>query len=104
MGPLKFCLGPLSLSQGGPPPSFLEASVYHLLVNQDISLNSRESDTHFTDKDKLLLNRVLECEVFDSLTEVIVENGYTGKIDAFHREDIVETIKINIITKRLCYL
>jgi hypothetical protein len=34
----------------------------------------------------------------------ILENGYNGKIDAYHKEDIVGTIKINTITNRLVYL
>mgnify|MGYP001793002076 CR=1 FL=1 len=55
--------------------------------------------------DKTLLKFVSECEVFDdSLTDTILDNSYTSKLDAFHKEDIVEKMKINLITKRLCYI
>jgi len=95
----------VSLAQGGPPPTVMDDSVYQLLVNPDIDMNSLDVDTHFTAKDKTLLKSVLESETFDSaLTDAILENGYTGKIDDFHKEDIVGTMKINIITKRLVYL
>ena len=95
----------VSLARGGPPPNFMDASVYQLLVNPDINLNSLDSNIHFTPKDKTLLKCVSECGVFDDpSTDTILENGYTGKIDALHKEDIVETIKINRITKRLCYI
>ena len=95
----------VSLAQGGQPPDFMDASVYQLLLNPDINLNSLDSNIHFTPKDKTLLKCVSECGVFDdALTDTILENGYTGKIDALHKEDIVETIKINRITKRLCYI
>ena len=93
------------LAQGGPPPNFMDASVYQLLVNPDINLNSLDSNNHLTPKDKTLLKCVSECGVFDdALTDTILENGYTVKINALHKEDIVGTIKINRITKRVCYI
>ena len=37
-------------------------------------------------------------------TKTIIEHGYTGKIDDDHKDDIVGTMMVNVIGKRLLYL
>jgi hypothetical protein len=55
----------VSLAQGGPTPNFMDGSVYQLMVKVDeIDINNL-SDVHFTNKDKKMLQSVLETETCD---------------------------------------
>lgn len=91
-----------SLAQGGPAPCFLDESVYWLMVNPNVQLHELDTDKHLTASDRVLLNSVR-----DDVTahiDTIIEHGYTGKIDGAHVEEILNSMTISIVTKRVVYL
>ena len=95
----------VSLAQGGPAPPLLDESVYQLMLDPEVDISNLDIDRHFTEKDKELFNAVRACDTFDdALCDVILEHGYTGVIGNDHKEDIIGTMQISIITKRLLYL
>ena len=91
-----------SLAQGGPAPSFLDASVYDLMVNTSLSLQGLDPEIHLTASDRVLLDSVRKDVTAN--TNTIVEHNYTGKIDDEHIDDILQSIVVSIVTKRLVYL
>ena len=94
-----------SLAQGGPPPSFLAESVYQLMLTLEVNLDQLDAATHFTCKDKELFEQITNCESFDdSLRDLILDHGYTGPLDKTHQDDIIGTMQVSIVNKRLLYL
>ena len=57
---------------------------------------------HLTENDRQLISAVKK-EV-NSYQDAISESGYTGIIDENHKDDIVGTMVVNIVCKRLLYL
>ena len=103
-GKLRSCgeLVATSIVQGGPPPCFLHKNVFEMLVDPNIDLADLKPEKHLTESDQELLTSVkLDLNAH---TDFIIENGYTGVIDSDHKEDIVGTIMVNMIGKRLLYL
>ena len=94
-----------SLAQGGPPPSFLAESVYKLMLTPEVNLDQLDAETHFTPKDKELFEQIRNCDSYDdSLRDLILDHGYTGPLDKIHQDDIIGTIQVSIINKRLLYM
>ena len=94
-----------SLAQGGPPPSFLAESVYELMLIDNVNLDQLDAQTHFTPKDKELFEEIRNRNSYDeSLRDLILDHGYTGPLDKTHQDDIIGTIQVSIINKRLLYL
>ena len=91
-----------SLAQGGPAPHFLDESVYSLLVNPSVPVHELDPQKHLTPSDRLLLNSVRTD--LTSHADTVIEHGYTGRIDDSHMEEIVKSIVISIVTKRVVYL
>ena len=89
----------VSLAQGGPPPCFLEECVYNLLVNPDIDVKNLSPETHLTAADQSVINQIREDVTPHQ--EMIIEHGYTGKINQEHVEDIVQSIVISIVTRQV---
>ena len=87
----------VSLAQGGPAPSFLDESVYQLMLDPDVNIGNLDVDRHFTAKDKELFDAVRACDTFEgALCDVIVDHGYTGIIDHDHEEDVIGTMQLSI--------
>ena len=91
-----------SVAQGGPAPHFLHENVFKMLVNPNISVTHLDPEEHLTENDRQLISAVKK-EV-NSYQDVISESGYTGIIDENHKDDIVGTMVVNIVCKRLLYL
>lgn len=91
-----------SLAQGGPAPCFLDESVYSLLVNPSVPVHELDPQKHLTPSDRLLLNSVRTD--LSSHADTVIEHGYTGSIDDSNMEEIVKSIVISIVTKRVVYL
>ena len=89
----------VSLAQGGPPPCFLEECVYNLLVNPDVDVKNLSPETHLTAADQSVINQIREDVTPHQ--EMIIEHGYTGKINQEHVEDIVQSIVISIVTRQV---
>lgn len=94
-----------SLAQGGPPPSFLAEPVYQLMLTLEVNLDQLDAETHFTPEDKEIFEQIRNCDSFDdSLRDIILDHGYTGPLDKTHQGDIIGTIQVSIMNKRLLYL
>ena len=88
-----------SIAQGGPPPCFLEDCVYDMLVLGNFNMNALIPEKHLTSHEQTLIKSIK-----DNLTlmqDVILEHEYTGKIDKEHVDDIIGTVMVSIISKRL---
>ena len=91
-----------SLAQGGPPPCFLEDCVFDTLVNSDVDIRNLNPGQHMTASERRLIDNIRED--VSQHQDVIIEHGYTGKIDAAHIDDIVGSIMVSIWNKRVLYL
>ena len=92
----------ISVAQGGPAPHFLHEKVFKILVNPNINVAHLNPEEHLTENDQQLLSAV-QADV-SSYQDVITESGYTGIMDENHKDDIVGTMMVNIVCKRLLYL
>jgi len=91
-----------SIAQGGPAPCFLEESVYGLMADSNVPLQQLESEKHLTTSDRELLNAIKED--IAAHTDTIIEHGYTGTVNASHIEEILSSVAISLVSKRLVYL
>ena len=87
------------LAQGGPAPCFLEECVYHLLFNPDVDVKNLSPESHLTAADQSAIKQIREDVTPHQ--EMIIEHGYTGKINQEHVEDIVQSIVISIVTRQV---
>lgn len=55
-----------------------------------------------TQSERQILDRI-EIDI-PSQQEVILEHGYTGPIDMAHIDDIVRSVAVSLINKRILYL
>ena len=93
----------VSLVNGGPPPCFLDESLYRMLV-----------DLQSADIQNLNILKYLKNSEIDFMKKIekepahykdfIIDNGYTGVISHSNPSDIIGTMLISIVTKRLVYL
>ena len=91
-----------SIAQGGPGACFLEECVYDMLADEDVDMKTLSEEKHLTPHEQTLIVSIREDP--KALEDTIMEHGYTGVIDTHHVEDIVGTVIISIISKRLLYL
>ena len=91
-----------SIAQGGPAPRFLDETTYNMLVKPEIDMTSLNMEKHFTANDQELLENIKKD--VKSHQDFILENGYTGVIDGSCKDDIIGTIMVSIIGRRLLYL
>jgi len=89
----------VSLAQGGPAPCFLEESVYNLLINPEVDVKQLSPEKHLTTSDMAILNQVRDDVTAHQ--EMIIEHGYTGKINQEHVDEIIQSIVISIVTRRV---
>ena len=68
----------VSLTQGGPPPQFLNDLNYNLLVNPQQDLSVLQPDVHLTDHERASFSQVSEDPVGHQ--DDILQYGYTGII------------------------
>ncbi|KAJ7371605.1 hypothetical protein OS493_024281 [Desmophyllum pertusum] len=90
-----------SLTQSGPAPCFLEESVYNLMVDPDVDVKELD-EKHLTSNDLQLIQSIREN--LSNHHDTIIDHGYTGTIDEAHMEEIVNSVIITIVTKRVVFL
>ena len=90
----------VSLSQGGPPPCFLEQYVYESLFKSPNMVNIKEAD--LTTKEQNLVNDMRNN--YKRYTYTILEHSYNGKVDEKHVDDIVRSLKVSLVNRRLLYM
>ena len=89
----------VSLAQGGPAPRFLDECVYNLLINPEVDIKDLSPERNLTKSDRDILNSIQEDVT--SHQEMIIEHGYTGNINQEHADDIIQSIVISIVTRRV---
>ena len=93
----------VSLVNGGPPPCFFEENVYKMLCDPNsVDLQNLSMKEHLTSKE---VEKMTDIENNPTEhREYIIENGYTGFISPSNINDIIGTVLVSIVTKRLTYL
>ena len=91
-----------SIANGGPPPCFLEECVYNMLVEGDVDTKTLVPENHLTTHEQEVLEGIKKNPT--AMRDVILEHGCTGKVDNDHINDVVGTVMISLVSKRLLYL
>ena len=91
-----------NIAQGGPAPCFLDENMYGLMVNPNVPLHELNAEMHLTESDRALPESV-RCDIIAHIN-IIIDHGYTGKIDDARIEEILQSIIISIVTERLVCL
>ena len=68
----------------------------------NVPLQQLDTEKHLTTSDRELLNAIKDDIM--AHTDTIIEHGYTGTIDDSHIEEILSSVAISLVTKRLVYL
>ena len=93
----------VSLVNGGPPPCFLDESVYQMLVDpQSVDIQNLNISKHLTSSEIEFIKEIEKEPAH--YKDFIIDNGYTGVISHSNLSDIIGTMLISIVTKRLIYL
>lgn len=91
-----------SLAQGGPPPCFLDEIAFQSLVNPEFEIMSLKEENDLTLSESQLLDGIKSD--IDNHRDTILEHGYTGPIDMAHIDDIVRSVTVSLVNKRILYL
>ena len=89
-----------TIAQGRPASCFLEESVYGLVTDPKIPLQQLHTEKHLTTSDRVLLIAIKDDVIAH---DTIIENANTGTIDASRIEEILSSVAISLVTKRLVY-
>ena len=92
----------VSLIQGGSPPQFLNDINCNLLLNPLQDLSDLQPDVHLTDHERAILTQVSKDPIVHQ--DDILQYGYTGIIDTDHVHDIIGTIMVSLVRRRLLLL
>lgn len=92
----------VSLAQGGPSPSLFEECVYNTLVNPDIDMMKLRAEKHLCKNEKKIVDMIKHD--IKGNQDIIVDNGYTGLVDDEHIDEIVGSVIISLVSKRILYL
>ena len=92
----------VSLIQGGPPPQFLNDINCNLLVNPLQDLSDLQPDVHLTDHERAILTQGSKDPIAHQ--DDILQYGYSGIIDTDHVHDIIGTIMVSLVRRRLLLL
>ena len=92
----------VSLAQGGPSPSLFEECVYNTLVNPDIDMMKLNAEEHLCNNEKKIVDMIKHD--IKGNQDLILDNGYTGLVDDEHIDEIVGSVIISLVSKRILYL
>ena len=92
----------VSIAQRGPPPCLFADCVFDMMVNPDIDLKNLKVEEHLTKFEKLLLDSVLTDT--EKYTELIIDHGYTGVINQQNAAEIVGTLMVSFVSRRIVFL
>ena len=92
----------VSLAQGGPSPSLFEECVYDTLINPDIDMTNLSVEKHLSKSEKKIVE-IIKHDVKGN-QDIILDNGYTGLVDDEHIDEIVGSVMISLVSKRIMYL
>ncbi|KAL7400385.1 hypothetical protein ABVT39_011177 [Epinephelus coioides] len=85
-----------SIAQGGPAPRFLQPWCYDFLASGKLS-----SDHVLDPSLSPLITTVAEVSDMADYIADILDCSYTGKIDMEHKENILRSVGLHVMTKRM---
>ncbi|KAL7400136.1 hypothetical protein ABVT39_007040 [Epinephelus coioides] len=85
-----------SIAQGGPAPRFLQPWCYDFLASGKLS-----SDHVLDPSLSPLITTVAEVSDMADYISDILDCSYTGKIDMEHKENILRSVGLHVMTKRM---
>ena len=88
-----------SLAQGGSALNCLDESVYTLMVAHKLCPQDFDGNKHLIPADKKLLDSVRNDIITYSST--IIEHGYAGRIDDDNADQIINSMIVSIVSRRL---
>ena len=89
-----------SIAQGGPAPNCLDESIYTLMAEaHKLCPRDFDANKHLMPADKKLLDSVRSDVTAYSST--IIEHGYTGRIDNDNADQIINSMIVSIVSRRL---
>ena len=91
-----------TLAQSGPPPSFLEEATYDMLVNSNVDLRSLDPEHHLTQPEREQIEKIKDDLV--NYKDIIIDHGYTGPIKEDMMDDIIGSVVISIVSRKLLSL
>lgn len=91
-----------SLAQGGRKPCFLDEIAFQTLANPEVNILNLREEKDLTQSERQILEKI-KIDI-DNQQDVILENGYTGPIYMAHIDDIVRSVAVSLIDKRILYL
>jgi len=92
-----------SLAQGGLPPCSLDEIIaFQALTNPKVDILNLREEKDLTQKEQQILDKI-KIDIA-SQQDVILEHGYTGPIETAHIYDIVRSVAVSLIYKRILYL
>ena len=91
-----------SLAQGGPAPCFLDETAFQTLVNPKVDILNLNEENDLTPSEQQILHSIRND--IDNQRDMILEHGYTGPIDMAHIDDIVRSVAVSLVNKRILYL
>ena len=91
-----------SLAQGGPPPCFLDEKAFQTMVKNEIDILNLNAENDLTLSESQLIDSIKSD--IDNHRDAILEHGYTGLIDMEHIDDIVRSVTVSLVNKRILYL
>lgn len=83
-----------NVAQGGPPPSFLDQKAFETLVKNEVDILNLTAEKDFTQSER---------QLFDSIRNNIDRHRDTI-LDIAHIEDIVRSLIVSLVNKRVLYL
>ena len=92
----------VSLAQGGPSPCLFEECVYDTLISEDVDLMKLNTIQHLTKSEKALVDTIRND--VQGQQDTILDHGYTSVIDNGHADEIVGSVVISLVSKRIIYL
>lgn len=91
-----------SLAQQGPPPCFLDDCTFQTLVKPEVDLLKLNPEQDLTGGEQQLLQRIKND--IDQHRDIVMEHGYTGRINEEHIDDMIGSLTVSLVNKRVLYL
>lgn len=103
-GSFRTCgqMAAVSLAQGGPSPCLFDECVYDTLISPDIDMMKLSITQHLTKSEKEVVESIRND--IQRHQDTILDHGYTGVIDDGHVDEIVGSVVISLVSKRILYL
>lgn len=91
-----------SLANGGPAPGYLDEKAFQSLVHPQLNVSDLDGEDGMTSTERQIIDSVKKD--INLHVDLVREHGYTGLVDEAHIDDIVRSMKVSLVNKRILYL